>query len=247
MTSLNITINYFSTKYVKHSAGCPKLPENTRVKVSAMDELPCYRKGDGNLFENDDDFDNEEFDETTFADKFTEETSSYPPLFNDSLDHQNGTNENCNERCQRTQGKDCTEESSFTDLPVISSANIGNSFTVEVEGKDCTKQSSFTDLPVMSSENVDDSFVIDVEDGDLPLFNEDNGYIRPTRDHLTTTVSDSNQPGRISCYVPNEIEIIDVTTPSPLCRASVHGKKRRISSGCPEIIDLTKSPSFVQL
>ncbi|KAJ8768753.1 hypothetical protein K2173_023657 [Erythroxylum novogranatense] len=40
--SLNITVNYFSTKYTQHSAGCSGLPEHMSVQVCPMEELPCY-------------------------------------------------------------------------------------------------------------------------------------------------------------------------------------------------------------
>ncbi|XP_008228589.1 PREDICTED: structure-specific endonuclease subunit SLX1-like [Prunus mume] len=42
--SLNITVNFFSTQYTKHSAGCPRLPEQMKVKVPSMDELPSCTK-----------------------------------------------------------------------------------------------------------------------------------------------------------------------------------------------------------
>ncbi|OVA12654.1 GIY-YIG nuclease superfamily [Macleaya cordata] len=40
--SLKLTVNFFSTKYTKHSAGCPSLPKQMKVQVCPMDELPCY-------------------------------------------------------------------------------------------------------------------------------------------------------------------------------------------------------------
>lgn len=51
--------------------------------------------------------------------------------------------------------------------------------------------------------------------------------------------------------VPGEIEIIDLLSPSPCCRSNAtttHGKRRKVSSfDHQEIIDLTRSPMFVQL
>ncbi|TYH36769.1 hypothetical protein ES332_D13G287600v1 [Gossypium tomentosum] len=62
--SLNITVNYFSTKYTNHSASCPSLPEQMKVKVSPMDELPCYTEP--NEFEYKDDCDNlDEYDKVS--------------------------------------------------------------------------------------------------------------------------------------------------------------------------------------
>eukprot|EP00268_Persea_americana_P034339 TRINITY_DN33981_c1_g1_i2.p1 TRINITY_DN33981_c1_g1~~TRINITY_DN33981_c1_g1_i2.p1 ORF type:complete len:428 (+),score=79.43 TRINITY_DN33981_c1_g1_i2:99-1382(+) len=40
--NLNLTINFFSTKYMKYTAGCPTLPQQMNVQFGSMDELPCY-------------------------------------------------------------------------------------------------------------------------------------------------------------------------------------------------------------
>uniref|UniRef100_A0A6N2LEK0 Uncharacterized protein n=1 Tax=Salix viminalis TaxID=40686 RepID=A0A6N2LEK0_SALVM len=58
--SLNIKVNYFSTKYKVHSAGCPTLPKNMKVQICPMNELPCYSDLVDNLFEERDDLDGEE-------------------------------------------------------------------------------------------------------------------------------------------------------------------------------------------
>ncbi|KAF9661893.1 hypothetical protein SADUNF_Sadunf19G0116200 [Salix dunnii] len=58
--SLNITVNYFSTKYKVHSAGCPSLPKNMKVQICPINELPCYSDLVDNLFEERDDWDGEE-------------------------------------------------------------------------------------------------------------------------------------------------------------------------------------------
>ncbi|BBH01038.1 Excinuclease ABC, C subunit [Prunus dulcis] len=61
---LNITVNFFSTQYSKHSADCPRLPEQMKVKVCSVDELPSCTKLSDDLFENEDEWCNErEIDE----------------------------------------------------------------------------------------------------------------------------------------------------------------------------------------
>ncbi|XP_022632849.1 structure-specific endonuclease subunit SLX1 isoform X2 [Vigna radiata var. radiata] len=40
--SMNITVNFFSTKYMKHCGGCPSLPAHMKTKTGSLDELPCY-------------------------------------------------------------------------------------------------------------------------------------------------------------------------------------------------------------
>ncbi|TYG46078.1 hypothetical protein ES288_D11G227400v1 [Gossypium darwinii] len=72
---LNITVNYFSTKYTNHSASCRSLPEQMKVKVCTMDELPCYTESDE--FEYKDDCDNlDEYDEVSDSCETVPET--YP-------------------------------------------------------------------------------------------------------------------------------------------------------------------------
>ncbi|KAG5567086.1 hypothetical protein RHGRI_002599 [Rhododendron griersonianum] len=53
--NLKLTVNFFSTKYTKHSAGCPSLPKHMRVQVCSLDELPCYTgTSHNNIFEDED-------------------------------------------------------------------------------------------------------------------------------------------------------------------------------------------------
>ncbi|KAG8365789.1 hypothetical protein BUALT_Bualt17G0008300 [Buddleja alternifolia] len=40
--SMNLTVNFFSTKYQKYISGCPTLPKQIRTRVCSMDDLPCY-------------------------------------------------------------------------------------------------------------------------------------------------------------------------------------------------------------
>ncbi|RWR95813.1 structure-specific endonuclease subunit slx1 [Cinnamomum micranthum f. kanehirae] len=40
--NLNLTINFFSTKYMKYTAGYPTLPQQKNVQFGSMDDLPCY-------------------------------------------------------------------------------------------------------------------------------------------------------------------------------------------------------------
>lgn len=40
--SLNLTVNFLSTKYINKTKGCPTLPPHMKVQISPLDELPCY-------------------------------------------------------------------------------------------------------------------------------------------------------------------------------------------------------------
>ncbi|PKA50571.1 structure-specific endonuclease subunit SLX1 [Apostasia shenzhenica] len=43
--NLNLTVNFFSTKYMNHVAACPRLPKQMKVNICSMDEIPCYTGG----------------------------------------------------------------------------------------------------------------------------------------------------------------------------------------------------------
>ena len=46
--SLNLTVNYLSSKYAHHGGLSPSLPPHMEVHVCPMDDLPCFTKGDDN-------------------------------------------------------------------------------------------------------------------------------------------------------------------------------------------------------
>ncbi|KAF3454821.1 hypothetical protein FNV43_RR05269 [Rhamnella rubrinervis] len=208
--SLDITVNYFSTKYTKHSAGCPSLPGHMKVKICSMDELPCYSEGRDSLSENDDVGlnDNEECDGASSSSKISEGTSP-DSVFNNAVDHhQNGIDKMSNNEQEWIGG-----------------------------GEDCREQSDLTALPARSSSSSSSANVIEVA--------EDTELVGAGRQQ---TAADNHQiPSRGNNIIACDIEVIDVSTPSPLCRTTSCSKRRRVSTVCPEIIDLTNSPSFIQL
>lgn len=65
--SLNLTVNFFSTKHMKHLGGCPRLPKQMKVNVCVMDDLPCYVEGqariDDNISDEETNYDEEEDNE----------------------------------------------------------------------------------------------------------------------------------------------------------------------------------------
>ncbi|KAJ7964301.1 Structure-specific endonuclease subunit SLX1-like [Quillaja saponaria] len=94
--SINITVNFFSTKFTKHAAGCPSLPQHMKVQVCSMDELPCYT-GRESLIENEDNWNVEECDEAIRSNSYAMETLSNS-MVHDSAENQNQMDK-INERC----------------------------------------------------------------------------------------------------------------------------------------------------
>ncbi|KAI5349033.1 hypothetical protein L3X38_001920 [Prunus dulcis] len=107
--SLNITVNFFSTQYTKHSAGCPRLPEQMKVKVCSMDELRSCTKLSDDLLENEDEWCHErECDEDMNSSTLPEETLLDFRTHNSADDQQSDSGNRMNEvyGCSEEVGED---------------------------------------------------------------------------------------------------------------------------------------------
>ncbi|XP_021807930.1 uncharacterized protein LOC110751723 isoform X2 [Prunus avium] len=178
--SLNITVNFFSTQYTKHSAGCPLLPEQVKVKVCSMDELPSCTKLSDDLLENEDEWCHErECDEDMNSSTLPEETLLDFRTHNSADDQRSDSGIRMNEvyGCSKEvgedewyNGKECDEamkdgtlqEETLSDLIIQSSADdqqddIGKIINEaygcsQVVGEDCTDQFGFMASPVTQKE-----------------------------------------------------------------------------------------------
>ncbi|KAL5720845.1 hypothetical protein ACHQM5_013475 [Ranunculus cassubicifolius] len=74
---LNLTVNFFSTKYMKDAVGCKTLPKQMKVQFSPMDDLPCYTGGEQILDEMDDQDIEDEDAENDNDNKSAPNTSDY--------------------------------------------------------------------------------------------------------------------------------------------------------------------------
>ncbi|BFG14805.1 hypothetical protein CerSpe_010790 [Prunus speciosa] len=185
--SLNITVNFFSTRYTKHSAGSPRLPEQMKVKVCSMDELPSCTKLSDDLLENEDEWRHEgECDEYMNSSTLPKETLLDFRTHNSADDQQSDSGNRMNEvyGCSKEVGEDewyngkesneamndgTLQEETLSDLIVQSSADDQQDDTgkiineaygySEVVGEDCTEQFGFMASPVRTpSSNVTTSF-----------------------------------------------------------------------------------------
>ncbi|KAK3024395.1 hypothetical protein RJ639_043299 [Escallonia herrerae] len=257
--SLNLTVHFFSTKYTNHAAGCPSLPEQMKVKVGSMDELPCYNaRGAQNVYGDDacdDDFLSDDFSadaalqdfedhenrcrEVNGADRSISERS-VDATFRKYADLQS-SKENC-------RSVDAALHSPESDRGVEENGLI-QSRNSPVQRQDDRQPFWVVSSPQRSPTSFLDSFSIlkTVEARDaLHLIDEDvHETDCPTQENLlTTAVTDQGQPPFKTRAVAGEVEVIDVFTPSPSYEVS-RSKKSRASTVCPQIIDLTQSPIFV--
>lgn len=187
-----------------------------------MDDLPCYGEGVESLSENEDEMDDKEGDEASSSSKLFEETSP-DSIVNNSVHHQNVIGNMTTEYGPIDEREDCREKPTFTTFPVGSSSNVSSLSVIEVH-----------------------------EDGSMPGLIKDSSSssrsnIELDRSGRQQIAADNDQLPSSVHIVPCDVEIIDITTPSPICRTTSFGKRRRVLTAIPEIIDLTKSPTFVQL
>uniref|UniRef100_A0A1D1XJG7 Structure-specific endonuclease subunit SLX1 homolog n=1 Tax=Anthurium amnicola TaxID=1678845 RepID=A0A1D1XJG7_9ARAE len=241
--SLNITVNYFSTKYMRHSAHCPRLPKHMRVRVHAMDELPCYL-ANNILDDDDDDNDKDDVDDAHVGIS----TSVNNPFANRS---QMDT-ESCDSLLGERESNDCRlqkmihgimkpskpiEEEDGTTLSSNRSVGMAHSDDLFAQEEDDHKQlvdpfeaSCLTASPMHSyKENLAAS------DGCLfPFSNDLTTQLKQLSTPLSLNygVSCGNTPLSPKC------DIIDLSTPSS-CIAHTGMKQSSISV---EIIDLIDSP-----
>ncbi|KAF2296898.1 hypothetical protein GH714_011668 [Hevea brasiliensis] len=224
--SLNITVNYFSTKYTKHSAACPSLPEHMKVQVCPIDELPCYTETDETLLE------------------FTD--AEY--VFDDKEEYDNAANINGTVEANMTEiqshsmdGFPCYhkgEESSGSKDSNVEQCNE------EYGKREQTVKNIFADYPPTAE--VDHALVgsasspfTDFSDDGLTSMNKNISDLDWLNGKRFREESDKD-PHPIHNYTsPQEIEVIDLLSPSSGFKIRSSIKKRRISTVCPEIIDLT--------
>ncbi|PRQ34740.1 putative GIY-YIG nuclease superfamily, structure-specific endonuclease subunit Slx1 [Rosa chinensis] len=271
--SLNLTVNFFSTEHTKHAAGCPRLPEQMKVKICPMDELPSCISDD--VSDNEDEWYKEkESDEAMHINTSEEEALSDPVVPNSADDQQNDIGNRSNE--VYTQSKEVGEDEWYNDEVSDEAMNSGlsweetlSNFMVHNSANDlemdtgntsshvygCDKEvqeditGEYITSPVrMPYSNVIPSFDTEASKN-TGLFDDSTVELdQPAREQSPTIIVEDNERSPSNSYLrPCDSEVVDLITPSPLCRNGFCGKRSRVPTSYPEIIDLTKSPNFIQL
>ncbi|KAG4974643.1 hypothetical protein AAZX31_11G186900 [Glycine max] len=235
--SMNITVNFFSTKYMKHCAGCPSLPVHMKTKFGSLDELPCYNKGIDGLSENEDDT----IDEVQFDDNNISTSGSVPDVSDDLVTPDSPQNPNDGDKI--SEAFEWNKESEAREPP------LGNSFASQEQSQ---LFSSTTPLTMKSSSTTSLQRAEIIEEDDfMSVMNKSDADLsqpEPEQSGATTLVANKNRDVGRTFVVPHETEIIDLSTPSPSCRSVLDRKKRRVSSSVgTDFIDLTNSPNFIEL
>ncbi|XP_022964936.1 structure-specific endonuclease subunit SLX1 homolog isoform X1 [Cucurbita moschata] len=219
--SLNITVNYFSTKYMNNAAGCPSLPGHMRVQVSPIDELPCYSEGDRCVLENENDWEyNREYKEVCDSqvhDLMTEVPNEIPQTL---MDYQTGTDG----RPHELRGSD-EELEDNEQVPHSSCTPSYIDVSVSYDLRGCDEQEPALCAQPCIVEGRTEIIIDDGEENHL----EGSGtklQQQPGRKNLSGIATEISE---VSYGLPPvENEVIDVSTPSPDCRTSSYKFKRRV-------------------
>ncbi|XP_050368680.1 structure-specific endonuclease subunit slx1 isoform X2 [Argentina anserina] len=245
--SLNLTVNFFSTEHTKHAAGCPRLPEQMKVKICPMDELPSCISED--VSDNEDEWCKEKDDR--HIDTGNRSKGVY------AQNKEVGDDEWYNDISDEAMNSGLSWEETLTDYMVRDSANdlemgIGNTpsqfYGCNKEAQEETTGEFITSPVRMPYSNVFPSFNTEVSKN-IGLFDDSTAKLdQPAREQSPTVIAANDERSPSNCYLrPCNSEVVDLITPSPLCRNGLFGKKSRAPTSYPEIIDLTKSPNFIQL
>ncbi|ESQ51574.1 hypothetical protein EUTSA_v10016841mg [Eutrema salsugineum] len=224
--SLNLTVNYFSTKYAHHGGLSPSLPPHMKVQVCAMDDLPCFTKLDNNSQPEDeeslDSHEEEEDDRRNEIQPGNLTTSSSNDLYLGEKELHDRDFEKAkqpeavlDDRLANFTGFGSLDESVEDE---VSHITVGS-----IEAMEKEPETVFDDrLANFTGFGLEDI----VEDVISHSTMEKDCW---RRSNLITSTT--------------EVEVIDLMTPSPSCRVGPSMKRQRVS----EFIDLTRSPSFIEL
>lgn len=244
--SMNLTVNIFSTKYQKYTAGCPNLPEHMRVQVCPMDELPCYTGSNWLMGEKDNWNGDEEFEHSMGSQEYTQNELTEAEKIGYSgavLESSEGTEcGKCNSidenRNQRDQGVWKGETVGFQQLQdSLINVDEDDCWSFQLDDSPVRVVSS---LSAFSCNNITE----DAEERRTSkLFKDSSGELNGLPEQLLSPTKEVVNIERAS-GISDAIEVVDLFTPSPCYNASTENKKKR--KLCPDIIiDLTKSPMLV--
>ncbi|KAL8106516.1 hypothetical protein AgCh_023325 [Apium graveolens] len=231
--SLDLTVNFFSTKYQRHCAGCPRLPEQINIQMCSMDELPCYTGYEQNAYRHAE-------PDIEISDGLTKNKKvKYVGLGNierkETLD--------CSIAPNSVDCRNMTEK-----MNPASALNIGTSGLVQPRSAvleyNHHPQPSCKNKPL--KEVVSCSHVAETFQGSIfPRGKSCNDkLVSPAvRDMPNLKVCRKEEVSIKDPIVLSNVEVVDLSTPESGCRTSLQPKKRRTDNS--KFIDLTKSPVFV--
>ncbi|PIA59634.1 hypothetical protein AQUCO_00400493v1 [Aquilegia coerulea] len=151
---LNLTVNFFSTKYMNNANGCKSLPKQMKVQFGPMDELPCYTDGSQIFDEMDDQDDEDEYSKNGTNDRHLQGTLK-------KSDHHHSRLEAVNDALKVIEKE--------------SDRQPGEQFTLGVEDK------SNEPLSLLGEDSFEEEFTLRGYDHRLPYHVDDSPLITSSR------------------------------------------------------------------
>lgn len=231
MNSLNLTVNYFSTKYAHYGGLSPSLPLQMKVQVCAMDDLPCFGQVD------------------TSSQPEDEESPG------DSNEEEDEDGDGCSNQSQPKNPTTC----SSSDEQEVQDRHFEKAKAKVRETVLDDRLANFSGFGLLDDESVEDEVSQSVDEAmqkepevvvhdRLASFSGFGLFDESVEDEVSHGNLRSSHAMERDCWrrsnPVSEVEVIDLMTPSPSCRAGSSSMKRRRVS---EFIDLTRSPNFIEL
>ncbi|CAA7037934.1 unnamed protein product [Microthlaspi erraticum] len=222
--SLNLTVNYFSTKYAHYGGLSPPLPLQMKVQVCAMDDLPCFTHVDSSSQPEDEESpddrndDDDDDDGCSNQSQPKNEKERHDRHFEKAKVHETVLDD----RLANFTGFGLLDYESVEDEVSHSTVGVYIDEAIEKEPEVVLhdRLANFSGFGLVD-ESVEDEV--------------SHGTLRSIRDCWTRS-------NPVTSTV-NEVEVIDLMTPSPSCRVGSSMQRRRVS----EFVDLTRSPNFIEL
>ncbi|XP_042503981.1 uncharacterized protein LOC122081081 [Macadamia integrifolia] len=215
--SLNLTVNFFSTKYMKHTAGCPSLPVHMKAQICSMDELPCYMGDEQILMNNEDDW-------------VAESAYDDGPVTQMNIQVHDFAKYHCSIEMTHVQIGRMEDDYRFGE-PIGPLTPKEGDHRVPVCAGECGITSSLD-----TEETVEDRDPFEIMEKD------DMKSCQPNKLQTPKAFENDQPTSTDGLLSSSEVEIINLLTPPPNCIL-----KKRASPNFPKIIDLTESPVFIQL
>ncbi|KAJ1288669.1 hypothetical protein BS78_02G105400 [Paspalum vaginatum] len=221
--NMNLTVNFFSSKNTKFTAGCPSLPSQMKAVVCAMEDLQCHAEGPSC-----------EEDDTGISEepRDSQEPPSGSPLRDGHSHHW----------CEQTSSDQVhpmgAEQTTPARPPDDVEEDSMDEFSPPMEWSEILAARGELDGPRASPRCSLSPFRSD-DDGRLAMEEEEEtGHLSPL------SMLNAACDGGGGHLVGRGDDVVDLVTPTPV------GRMRRrdcVASVCPKIIDLTTSPIVIQL
>ncbi|KAL8129851.1 hypothetical protein V2J09_019006 [Rumex salicifolius] len=227
--SMDLVVNFFSTKYMTHIAACPSLPRQMKVQFGSMDDLPCYCPSNQSLHNDDNDWDLDP-QECSGSDDIEDLPRRDTNSADDDTAIASSPEKQEYKESQQSQESNTLEPRDSFSLNEVDDFQK-NCYEVEHLDQEFNTPMHDCALARKTYMVIEDSGCNQVQ----PILMEDDDsgcdLVHPfdRRSHLPTRAPDDTQASTI-----RQIEVIDLFTPSPNCRENTHSKKRKVGPPCTE-------------